>query len=176
MQDDDEQVDLDVDQIAQLRRVRLADIMRKLRARQLVHRLTALYEAEGLHDVQSHVGMGFGGVLLESRVSLPSGDALGWQLQSSQWRRFAVLPALHGRGAQWRTKRADYAEDVYRHWFQFAAEQRLHGPFESGPAEGFGHFDPDFVHRYLKTPQLTVRELLGLACAAVDDARRWSDA
>ena len=168
--DDDEQVDLDVDQIAHLRRVRLADVMRKLRARQLLHRLASIYEAAGLHGIRSHVGMGFGGVLLESRVALPDGDALGWQLQSSQWRRFVVLSSLRGRGLAWRAKRADHAQDSYADWFDFTAEQRLHGPFQPGPTDSFGHFDPDFVHRYIKTPQLTVRELLDMGRAVATEA------
>ena len=171
--DDAEPVALDVDRLELLRPVRLHDVMQKLRARHLMRRLEELYQHDGLTYAWTQVDLSNGAVLMTTAVQLPGGDQVGWQLQGAQWRRFLKAAQLQGRGPAAKDARSVYAEAGHTRWFTFAKEQEL-GPFQEMRRTGFNHYDPDFVYRYVKTPGLTVSELVIMATSVVEEALAYA--
>ncbi len=173
VQDDGEPVQLDGDRLATLKRIRLHDVVQKLRARQLAHRVTELLAADGITSAVTASDLTNGAVLVEASVPWCGDDTVGWQLQGGQWRRFLRLRRLSGRGDEAKDRRAQLARTDCAEWFDFSLEGEL-GAFQEGPAEGFNHYDPDFVYRYVKLPGLTVGELLHLARTVTAQAVEWA--
>lgn len=91
---------------------------------------------------------------------------LGWQLQGQQFRRAAVYhdTNIKGRSQESREKREAVSRE-HPEFFKFppGLPQRPDGRKE------FNHFAPNFVYNYVKTPQLTIEELLHAARAIHQD-------
>ena len=85
---------------------------------------------------------------------------LGWQLQGGQFRRSVTFldESLVGRTAEARDRRVAVARE-HPEWFAMPVGDR-HG--HDGRGE-YNHFDPDFLYRYVKVPELSVRQLLEAA-------------
>lgn len=85
---------------------------------------------------------------------------LGWQLQGQQFRRAVVYHdrSIRGHSSESRMQR----EEVSRaHPSFFAFPEPL--PQTAAGRKDFNHYAPNFVYRYVKTPDLTVSELVDAA-------------
>lgn len=87
---------------------------------------------------------------------------LGWQLQGVQFRRAVVYhdPSIRGHSSESRKEREELSR-AHPSFFAFPAPL----PNTAAGRKDFNHYAPNFVYRYVKTPNLTVGEL-------VDAARR----
>lgn len=96
-------------------------------------------------------------------TSTPEGMVPGVQVQAGQVRRCAKMPHLAARGKPAHEARAAYAA-TYPEYFDLSAfgphVRVMPVPKEESP--GFNRFDPDFVYRYVKSPDLTVDALARL--------------
>lgn len=96
----------------------------------------------------------------------------GWQYQGDQFRLALILPHLNGRGdaaqlerSRFATQRADYLSFTVVDP-ALASEKRSVSTNDRGKSDGvFNHFDPDFIYRYKKVPELTVQQLIDGATA-----------
>lgn len=166
-----------------LGRCRLDVPVQKLRAHGVASTLRNRRSDAGV-DIKAGVAHGAG--LVEAFVRVAENVEAGWQLQGPDWRmavRFGPGHELHGRGDDRRAARERFT--ARSGWASFA-----HGPFADRPVgprgkDGhvrFGGFQPDFVHRYVKVPDLTVAEVLKIGDTVIDQALelrddpRWSQA
>ncbi|WP_157580332.1 PD-(D/E)XK nuclease family protein [Plantibacter sp. Leaf314] len=162
-----ESVWLDGNQLAaiDLRQTRTA--LQKLRAR----RVQVVLEEMGVHRGWVDAGHTRGGPLVWWVRGVRIGGTYleaGWQYQSGQFRRCVVLPHLIGRSDGDRNARAEFAA-AHPQLFDFAPLDDVlgHPDLLPMPLDGFGHFAPDFVHRYVKAPDLSIEQLVG-ATQAID--------
>ncbi len=83
---------------------------------------------------------------------------LGWQLQGEQFRRAVVYhdPSIRGHGSESRMQREAVSASNPA-FFGFPASL----PQLPAGKKAFNHFAPNFVYRYVKTPGLTVAQLVG---------------
>ncbi len=85
---------------------------------------------------------------------------VGWQLQGVQFRRAVVYhdPSIRGHSEESRQKREEVSK-ANQSLFSFPE------PLPQSPAgrKVFNHFAPNFVYRYVKTPSITVAELIAAA-------------
>ena len=85
---------------------------------------------------------------------------LGWQLQGNQFRRAVIYhdETIQGRDAASRIERETISRE-HPEFFSFPSvlPQRYAGRKE------FNHYAPNFVYRYVKTPDLTIGELIEAA-------------
>lgn len=106
--------------------------------------------------------------IVEFTYSIGSGDddvRVGWQVQGQQFRLFAVLPHLDGRTEDLRAARSRWGLEN-RQYFDFGSLAEIVGLSvrDTVPAnDTFNRYDPDFIYKYLKMPDLTVGELVQLA-------------
>lgn len=91
---------------------------------------------------------------------------LGWQLQGNQFRRAVVYHdvSIGGHDADSRQKREDISR---KHPEFFRFPDRL--PQVADGRKEFGHFAPNFVYRYVKTPRLMIADLREVATSVHDD-------
>ncbi|MGX7695987.1 PD-(D/E)XK nuclease family protein [Gordonia polyisoprenivorans] len=89
---------------------------------------------------------------------------VGWQLQGHQFRLFAVLPQLKGLTPGLVERRNQWGLD-HPEYFQFDTLAPITGTSRDQvvPQHKFNRFNPDFIYRYLKLPELTVGQLAALA-------------
>jgi hypothetical protein len=173
---DDEPLELGAEMLAPLRTVRLHDAAQKLRARHVMHVLAADYADAGLRPQLVESNLTNGRVLLTTGFRSAADDEFGWQLQGGQWRRYAVLPQLAGRGPQAKTARAANAGTHHHAWFTFTTEQQIlgHDTPPGPPSGGYNHYDPDFVYRYVKADHVPIRTLRELATSVATEADRYA--
>ncbi len=72
-----------------------------------------------------------------------------------------VLPHLEGRTGEDRDAREEFAT-LHPELFDFAPLYDVLASPDGQvmPRDGFGHFAPSFVYRYVKAPDLTVKQLV----------------
>lgn len=96
----------------------------------------------------------------------------GWQYQGGTFRLALILPHLDGKGPESKNIRAAFARN-HPEYFSFdhldsildSAGTKLSNN-KQGKTEGeFNHFDPDFIYRYKKLPDLSVDQVLKAAVA-----------
>jgi hypothetical protein len=109
----------------------------------------------------------------------PAGDALGWQLQGTQFRLAVMTGQLQGPAR--RKERENYVAERYSGWFDFTpleavtgAMGKLHAHEVRGGRWTFQGYGPNFVYRYCTTPQLTPAQIVELGLLYLDCARQAS--
>lgn len=134
------------------------------------YRLVADEIRKGCHTnlgtAQFRVGYGISHAkpFLELEFELKDGNMLGWQYQEGQFRLFARCNNLSGKGKH--EARTKFALDQYADWFDF---EYLSEFFPVGmiirPEESTKllKFDPNFVYRYVKTSDLSQRDLISIS-------------
>jgi hypothetical protein len=152
---------------------RLLNSLSKLRARSIAQIIQA--ECGSLSSTME-VGSGFsngttnisGFHYLED--SRDKGITVGWQAQGDDYRLFAVLPRLAGRSTAKMQARIDWANN-HLEYFNFKAVDLALGtpdapvwPKTSDKRpSGFNRFNPSFIYRSKKVPDLTVGQLIRAA-------------
>ncbi len=134
------------------------------------YRLIADEIRKGCHSslgtTQFRVGYGISHAkpFLELEFALKDGNILGWQYQEGQFRLFARCHNFSGKGRH--EARTKFALSNYGDWFNF---EDLVDFFPIGtivrpddPAKLL-KFDPDFVYRYAKTADLSIRDLIAIS-------------
>ncbi|WP_427015960.1 PD-(D/E)XK nuclease family protein [Pseudarthrobacter sp. P1] len=94
----------------------------------------------------------------------------GWQYQEGAFRLALILDNLTGKGAAAKARRAEFAASLPG-LFDFTVLDEVldsagtsSAPKDKGqPGGAFNHFDPAFVYRYKKLPDLTVQQLIDAA-------------
>lgn len=163
--EDDEPLDVPEDYAEPLRSIRLYDGVAKLRARSLVRVLEA-HTFPRFSDLGGWFDSGFTNsrAVLQAFLPLPGGDLLGWQYQHGQWRLLVITKQHKGKGEAVRKKRHDYVAQRYGHgWFDFSAiPDLIDADVDDIPRMErrgeYNGYNPDFVYRYRKLPELTLSQ------------------
>lgn len=119
-----------------------------------------------LGSTQFRVGYGISHAkpFLELEFELKDGNILGWQYQEGQFRLFARCHNLSGKGKH--EERTKFALDQYADWFDFEyLSEFLPVGMIVRPEESTKllKFDPNFVYRYAKTSDLSIRDLVAIS-------------
>jgi hypothetical protein len=116
--------------------------------------------------------------LVEAFLLLPNGDEMGWQYQNGEW-RLVIRTGPAYAGPSRREERHQYVEKNYADWFSFEKVTNVIGcedPWIS-PTEKRGEylgFDPDFVYRLRRVPELTFDGLVQLSDHYLTIAADWA--
>ena len=178
----DQSLTLTSDVEVNLKSVRLDSVIRKLRANSAAQ-VAMKFSPSIAHGkaVEFAGRISHGESLVEGFATLPNGDRLGWQLQGSQFRLAVTVASqeLRQRTETAREKRHEYVAEHYADWFDF-------GPFEQTfPAlvsqeipereanGGFYRFDPGFVYRYRRCPELLINDIAQLSSLYLYRAAEW---
>jgi hypothetical protein len=172
--DPNETVSLPADVRKALGDDRLTSTMGKLRARSVAQRVNQALDAAGIAETFVESGLTNSLPLLSwfHAIGRAPGARVCWQLQGDQFRLAIITPHLRGVSEAERQARYDFAkanEDL----FDFGLLDNILGTAGSaarplprpGNLLGFNRYDPDFVYRYKKTPDLTVAQLEAAAVA-----------
>jgi hypothetical protein len=171
----DDQVNFEKNLIEEFKGSRLLTSFGKIRSSYVAKMISDAMRARGLHGLTVKSDFSNQTPLLEvfQPVSLGAGSLAGWQLQGDQFRRAVILPHLAGRTEESLRRRFECARENM-HFFDFGPLDDILGtagtPTEPLKKE-FGKFDPTFVHRYKRVPNLTVAKL---AAAAIQIASTLS--
>lgn len=163
-----------------LLRVRMKDAVEKLRARSasasiqramtpVLKRTPAKYKAAYTN----------GQPLLEAFIECRNGDRIGWQYQGDQWRLAIITKKQVGRSKAVRERRHKTVARKYAKWFDFSHINSLIGRdvSEVPRLEAAGRYcgyNPDFVYRYRKLPNLTLAEMETLSRHYLTQAKKWT--
>jgi len=165
-----------------LERARVSAGVQKARTSCVARELHSAVKNKGWSGI--HVGYDFtnGMSLLEGLESPraggsdPAGDALGWQLQGTQFRLAVITSQLQGPAH--RKERETYVAERYSGWFDFTPLEAVTGAMGKMRAHearsgrwNFQGYNPDFVYRYCTTPQLTPSQIVELGLLYLDRAR-----
>lgn len=152
-----------------LKVVRIHDAIGKLRSRSAIAAIRDETRSQ-FGDTEVIFGANFtdGNPLLEAFVRSASGDYVGWQYQNAQWRLAVKTERHNGKTDDLRKMRHDYVSATYGSWFDFAPLTRLlpDSSLQIPPKEVVGDFyryDPDFVYRFRKLPDLTLAQMQTLS-------------
>ena len=159
-----------------LKRVRVSAGVQKARASyiaQLVHKAVKNEEWSSSirvkYDFSDSTSLVEGFCYQETDENDLAGDALGWQIQGKQYRLAVITSRLPRR------EREIYVTERYLDWFDFTLIGAVTGDHvvRSGRKNlNFQGYDPDFVYRYCKVPQLTPSQLVKLSLLYLDRARQ----
>ena len=149
--------------IGQIKSRQLRAAVLKLRG----YRLAALANRHlGESQGSATAGMTNSTPFVQHLIEITLGDhevSVGWQVQGSQFRRFMVIPHLSGTSKKMQEQRAVFAGQ-YPELFSF---NRIRSALNSKDVDAmpkdpaaFLRFNPDFVYRYLKVPNLSVDQFL----------------
>lgn len=113
--------------------------------------------------------------------SRPEDLLAGWQLQGSHFRRYVILSSLGGNSKKRVQARMDWASE-HGEFFDFApidhvldtGDAPLFPKMKAGKPRGFNQYNPDFVYRSKKVPDLTVDQLIRAARLVLIDVRTKS--
>jgi hypothetical protein len=176
---DDDPIAVSAESAAVLRGIRMHDAIGKLRARVAIaaarsHTMAVLGECA----IRWEAGFTNGVPLVAAFLDRGDGDWLGWQYQGGQWRIVVIATNHDGRTEQARQRRHAYVAEKYMSWFDFEAVPGLTGRTisEVPPTEArreFNGYNPDFVYRYRKLPDLTRAELVVLSHHYLSVAATW---
>lgn len=152
---------------------RLFASLSKLRARGI-----AMLMQQELRHVDSEVEISSGfsnGAATISAFHCPPGFRrkqvlAGWQVQGSSFRRHVILGIHRGKSKSTVQARMDWAA-AHPEVFSFApiddiletGEAVTYPKPKAGKSQGFNQYNPDFVYRSKKTPDLTVDQLIQAA-------------
>ena len=153
---------------------RLISAMGKLRAMTVAQRVSQALTAAGIAETVVESGLTHSLPWIEwfRAIGRAQGARAGWQLQGDRFQLAIKTPHLGGVLEAERQARYDFAkanEDL----FDFGLLDDILGTADSaaqplprpGNPLGFNRYDPDFVYRYKKTPDLTVAQLEAAAVA-----------
>jgi hypothetical protein len=147
------------------------DFLSKLESNQLAHALSKLRGHRVATMLNEKLGGGVDASLSHGKPLLTWRRELvidglqveaGLQLQEGQLRRYLRLPHLEGRSPQHVAEREKYAAE-HPAFFDFAGLAASIGAADLTviPADGsYLRFNPDFVYRYAKVPELGIHEFL----------------
>ncbi len=181
----DEQVDLLNHQVTDRLSSNLLSSLSKMRARAIAQRIQSELLRNGY---EATVDSGFSNasaVITAFHALSPdqaNGTTVGWQLQGSSFRLYAILPALAGKEmadiearVRWARNNLEFFdfELVDDHLGTAGAPER---PKSSGSDIDFNRFNPDFVYRSKPVDSLSVRQLAAAAKAVAALAHRGSGA
>lgn len=143
--------------------------LRKLRARRVRGALDDAGPASGWTESAISHGKPLVGWRKELRLGGHVVQA-GWQYQEGQFRLCAVLPHLDGRSDEAKRAREEFG-DAHPALFDFAPLYDILSTSDGQvrPPGRFGHFNPDFIYKYVKAPDQTVDQLIA-ASHAIDAA------
>ncbi len=171
--------------VGYLERARASAGVQKARMSCVARELRSAVRNKGWSDI--HVSYDFtrGMSLLQGFLSTgadgsdPPGDALGWQIQGTQFRLAVMTGQL--RGSAYRKERETYVAKRYPGWFDFTPLEAVtgtRGKLRAHKVRGsrwiFQGYDPNFVYRYCTTPQLTPAQIVELGLLYLDRARQAS--
>jgi hypothetical protein len=164
----DEAIAVDESMGLMLRGIRLFDGISKLRARVAIAAARKSLDPELAERIRWEAGFSNAHPLNAAFLDRDDGDWLGWQYQGDQWRVVAITDRHKGRTDKERDARHIYVAQHYASWFDFTPIERLTGrPIDVVPPtearDEFNGYNPDFVYRYRKLPQLTLGELVALS-------------
>lgn len=88
-----------------------------------------------------------------------------------------MLRDLEGRSESARKARSDWGEKHATELFDFTKICHHLGIdiHDVRPATGFNRYNPDFIYRYVRVPQLTVEQLVDIANLRGDDIQRFAN-
>lgn len=163
-----------------LESVRLHDAAQKMRAHAVTSELRKRIAHEGVNVPAMWVGTGFTNkrsiiefFIVFRRTTDNEEDAIGWQLQGSQWRLAMVLGSLAGRTPEARKRREDVA--ATSDWFDFDLVENVL-PQAKGTGQRtrtFLRFDPSFIYQYRLIPHATVQQIIDLGMSYIHKALAW---
>lgn len=159
--------------------VRLKDAVEKLRARSAAASIQRTM-APTLKRTPAKFKAAYtnGKPLLEAFIDCRNGDRIGWQYQNDQWRLAIITKKQAGRSKVLRERRHKSVAKRYAKWFDFAPISRLidrnisEVPRFETDGRYYG-YNPDFVYRYRKLPDLTLAELEILSKHYLSKAKKW---
>ena len=167
--DPDESIKVEGSVRSHLQKIRMHDAFDKLRHRLAMILLEKSLKSEfDFKDVEFKTDYTKGQPLMEAFVPFENGDRVGWQLQGDQWRLAVISASFVGTSDDLIRRRHDYVSSTYGHWFDFSELPTMIVRFSDKvpPIEkkgGFNRFNPNFVHRYRKIPDLTIAELQAIS-------------
>jgi hypothetical protein len=135
-----------------LQGARLDAAVQKMRCQQVATGLA-------IHGIHAHVNLSHGTGLVDWFTGDPEVLRLGWQLQGNQFRLAIVVPGHHLGYGRTGKNRAAREEEAVRHpgFFDFTG---LPATYAAAPADGFRHYAPGFVYRYVHVPGITIGEAI----------------
>jgi hypothetical protein len=147
---------------------RLISAMGKLRAWSVAQCVSRALGAAGIGNIDVESAF-TNGTPLNSwfcPISCAPGAKAGWQLQNNQFRLAIITPHLRGVSEEKVKERFDFAKHNER-FFDFSdVDTHLRTvDVPTQPPKGFGRYNPDFVYRYKKVPDITVKQLEEAAVA-----------
>lgn len=151
---------LDSSELAEIDSQQTRTALRKLRAR----RVQAVIAAESPRVGRAEADISHGHPLVGWRRDVQvAGVELqaGWQYQERQFRMCVVLPHLEGRSEEDKRAREAFAV-AHPELFDFTPLYDILASPDGlvMPRQGFGHFAPSFVYRYVKAPDQSVEQLI----------------
>jgi hypothetical protein len=163
-----------------LERARVSAGMQKARTSCVARELRSAVKNKGWSGI--HVGYDFtnGTSLLEGFLSPGAdgsdpGDALGWQLQGTQFRLAVITSQFQGPAR--RKERETYVAERYPGWFDFTPLEAVTGAMGKLRAHevrrgrwNFQGYNPNFAYSYCTTPQLTPSQIVELGLLYFDRA------
>lgn len=163
-----------------LQSVRMKDAVEKLRARSVaasIHR--AMTPVLKRTPVKYKADYTNGQPLLEAFIECRNGDRIGWQYQGDQWRLAIITKKNVGRSKAERESRHKTVAKKYAKWFDFSQINSLIGREVSDvprleAAGRYCGYNPDFVYRYRKLPNLTLTEMETLSRHYLTEAKKWT--
>lgn len=145
---------------------KMLNSLNKMRFRLIARFLKEQLSEDGA-EAQITSGMTNGQALLTWQTVSEDGTQLGWQFQGNQFRLFARVPHLAGKGQESHMERVTYLENNHLSWFNFddltsSLIPRLrYSPMKN--ESKFCKFDPDFVYKYIKVPNLPIETLVQIS-------------
>jgi len=176
----DDSIDLDPKSREMLQRIRLFDAIGKLRTRSASASLQrAVRPFLGAAEVKFDANFTNAQPLMEAFLQCRNGDRIGWQYQGQQWRLAIITQTHSGRTSELRDKRHVSVGKRYASWFDFSSIPDLIGRQVSEVPKlessgGFNGYNPDFVYRYRKLPNLNLSELEVLSQHYLTIALNWT--
>lgn len=179
--DPDESIKIDGSTRSHLQKIRMHDAFDKLRYRTAMLMLeTSLRSKFDFHEVAFKTDFTNGEPLMEAFVSFANGDRVGWQLQGLQWRLAVISASFVGDSEKLIIDRHEYVKREYGDWFDFSELPLMVAHLSDKPPRaeekgGFNRFNPDFVYRYRKVPNMTIEELQRLSVHFIKRALKLRD-
>jgi hypothetical protein len=177
----DEPLLLDNSVLERLETARVSAGVQKARASWVARELHRAIADKGWSNIRVDYGFTNGTSLVEGYAvknvvgSNQLEEAIGWQLQGSQFR--LAVNTSQFRGAEHRKEREKYVHRHYLDWFDFTPLKDVTGATEAvppAPPSGwtFHGYNPAFVYRYCTAPQLTPSQIVKLGLVYLDQARK----
>lgn len=164
--------------------IRISAGIQKARTSHVARALELLIDERGWYEVGVEYDFTNGLSLLGAIHRLPGGsdgmpgDAIGWQLQGTQFRLCVVIPNHkdHLLGSVHRVDREKYTAERYGAWFDFGLLEAVTGMSAPRSSEvrggrwSFQCYEPAFVYRHRPAPDLTPAQIVRVGLAYLERA------